>query len=180
MTSTTRSLPDNITIPNFKSYQVRIVRGDAEYSASFAWSRYETKKHALQEAVKWRDMMLAKLPPPENGKGSFRRTAMAGKRTYGRVGITRYIRKDYRRDGDQQYLVFGVNWTDDQARQRIKQFQVGKVGNFTWENELEAALTAEAFRTHWEYAVTMNIPFDPEHYKNWRGAALYPFVPAHN
>jgi len=54
--------------------KVRIVRGEHEYSATFAWSRFDTKELALQAALNWRDLMLARLPAAGNGHGGFRAT----------------------------------------------------------------------------------------------------------
>jgi len=94
-----RPLPDNISIPGYDAYQVRIVRGEHEYSATFACSRLGSKDLALQAAVSWRDMMLAKLPPAGNGHGGFRTSPMPNKRSLGRVGVTRYEKIDRRRQG---------------------------------------------------------------------------------
>lgn len=176
-TRLSRTLPDQITITNYEAYQVRIARDGDEYSASFTWTKYADQKAALQAAVEWRDRLLAILPPAVNGKGSFRRKPMKGKVSWGRVGVTRYIKRDQRRPGRPKYLVFGVNWTDHDGEPRIKQFQAGRVETLTWEEELHAALTAEAFRTHWEFSRSQNVPFDPEPYLEWKETCLYPFEP---
>ncbi|SER40384.1 MULTISPECIES: hypothetical protein [Pseudomonas] len=173
-----RLLPDNITIPGYDAYQVRIMRGDYEYSATFAWSRFVSKEKALRAAVNWRDRMLAKLPNAGNGRGSFRTSPMAHKRSVGRVGITRYLKKDRRRLGCPVYLVYGVNWTDDQGRKRVKQFQVGRMGTFECHQEMHASLTAEAFRTEWEFCRSTGQVFEPDPYQCWKEVELYPFLPA--
>lgn len=173
-----RDLPSNITIPSFDAYQVRIVRDGHEYSATFAWSRYGSKDQALREAVVWRDAMLARLPPAATSLGSFRRTAQKNKRSYGRVGITRYIGVDRRKVGSPGYLRFAVNWVDGTGKPMVTSFQVGKVGSFTWEVELHGACTAEAFRTQWEYCQAMGHSFDPSRYEGWKTNNYYPFDPS--
>lgn len=172
-----RLLPDNITIPGYDAYQVRIVRVDHEYSATFAWSRYVSQKLALQAAVNWRDLMLAHLPNAANGRGGFRTSPMSHKRSFGRVGITRYPKVDRRRLGCPVYLVYGVNWTDIDGSKRVKQFQVGRIGTFEWQQELHASLTAEAFRTEWEFCRSTGQIFEPDKYTGWTQVELYPFLP---
>lgn len=171
-----RDLPANITKNNFGAFQVRISRDCREYTASFSPSRYDSPEAALIAAVKWRDKMLARLQPPANGRGGFRLAPMAHKRSHGRVGITRYIKRDHRRVGTPEYLVYGVNWTDDEGNPRVKQFQVGRIGCMDWKDELHAAMTAEAFRTEWEFCRQYNLPFDSERYRSW-DQPLYPFDP---
>lgn len=172
-----RNLPSNITIPSYDAYQVRIVRDGHEYSATFAWSRYGSQDQALSEAVAWREAMLAKLPPAAISLGSFRHTPQKNKRSYNRVGISRYIGVDRRKLGAPGYLRFAVNWVDGTGKPRVTSFQVGKVGSFTWEDELHAACTAEAFRTHWEYCQAMKLFFDPSRYEGWKSNQKYPFNP---
>ncbi|WGK63452.1 hypothetical protein QAO71_16915 (plasmid) [Halopseudomonas sp. SMJS2] len=172
-----RLLPDNITIPSYDAYQVRIVRGDHEYSATFAWSRFDSNEQALHAAVNWRDQILAQLPDPGNGRGGFRTSPMAHKRSFGRVGITRYLKKDRRRSGSPVYLVYGINWTDSDGSARVKQFQVGRIGTFEWHQELHASLTAEAFRTEWEFCRSTGQVFEPDRYHGWTEVELYPFLP---
>lgn len=175
--SVSRVLPDNITVPSHEAYQVRIVREGHEYSATFAWSRFETREDALQAAVNWRDKILKQLPEPANGRGGFRTSPMPNKRSFGRVGITRYLKIDRRRAGCPKYLVYGVNWTDRDGRARVRQFQVGRVGTFEWDQELHASLTAEAFRTEWEFCRSTGQVFEPDRYAGWAETELYPFLP---
>lgn len=172
-----RDLPAQITIPNWDGYQVRIVRDGHEFSASFSWAQYAGKELALQEAVRWRDNMLASLPPPGNAKGGFRCKPLSHKKSWGRVGITRYTSADARKPGRPVYLRFGVNWIDDSEKRRTKSFQVGRVGEIDWVTELHAANTAEAFRTHWEFCRLNGFPFDETFYDGWRDARRYPFSP---
>lgn len=172
-----RDLPSNITIPAFDAYQVRIVRDGREYSATFAWSRYGSTEEALSEAVAWRDALLAKLPSAATTLGSYRSTPQKNKRSYNRVGVSRYIGVDRRKTGAPGYLRFAVNWVDETGQSRVSSFQVGKVGAFTWEDELHAACTAEAFRTQWEFSSATGQAFDPSSYRGWRKKQCYPFHP---
>lgn len=174
------NLPANITLPYPSAYQVRIVRDGKEISAVFSIdaAASDGRERALAAAVEWRDAMLAQLPPPENGRGSYRTIPMPHKRTFGRVGVTRYVGVDRRRVGSPRYVRYGVNWTDAQGVARIKQFQAGRVDEQNWELELRAAMSAEAFREHWEHCKASGKPFDPEPYRAWRTEQLYPFDPA--
>jgi len=172
-----RQLPDNIIKLGYEAYQVRIVRGDREYSATFAWSRFGSEALALQAAVNWRDTLLGQLPKAGNGRGGFRAAPMLHKRSLGRVGITRYAKIDRRRPGCPVYLVYGVNWTDSEGRGHVKQFQAGRIGTFEWRQELHTSLTAEAFRTEWEFCKSTGLVFEPERYTVWMENELYPFMP---
>ncbi|MCS7526914.1 hypothetical protein N0609_11430 [Pseudomonas aeruginosa] len=172
-----RDLPANITIPAFDAYQVRIVRDGHEYSATFAWSRYESKECALSAAIAWRDDLLAKLPPAATTLGSYRSKPQKNKRSYNRVGISRYIGVDRRKLGAPGYLRFAVNWVDGTGQSKVTSFQVGKVGAFSWEDELHAACTAEAFRTQWEFSRATGQSFDHTNYEGWRHKQCYPFNP---
>lgn len=170
-----RALPEHVTIPNWDAYQVRIVRDGHELSASFGWNLYGGKRSALRETVRWRDRMLAVLPPAGNAKGGFRRAPLANKRTWERVGVTRYVSADRRRPGQLVYLRFGVNWIDANGKRRTKSFQVGRVEDRTDAEELHAANTAEAFRAEWEFCQLSGHDFDERKYRNWRETRLYPF-----
>ena len=172
-----RDLPDNITAPYAKFLQVRIVRAGHEFSSTFPFRNYSSPEEASADAEAWRDDLLSKLPPPENGRGSFRRRPMKGKKSFNRVGITRYVKYDNRRAGRPGYLVFGVNYTDSNDVSRIRQFQVGRVEEVNWEKELHASKTAEGFRMHWEYCKEAGLDFDPDAYKGWAEKCFYPFTP---
>ncbi len=169
-----RSLPRHITIPNWAAYQVRIVRDGREYSASFPWSRYADQSAALDAAVSWRDAMLVRLGPPRDGTG-LRKSPLAHKTSYGRVGITRYLRTDSRKASRPQYLTFGVNYTDRRGSRRTKSFQVGNVEIVGGKEERHAARTAEAFRAEYEWSRRCGRVFRPERYARWREEVLYPF-----
>lgn len=171
----TRKLPDQITIPNWNAYQVRIVRNGHEYSASFSWSHYGGTRKALSAAVKWRDSMMIGLPPAGNATGGFRQSPLSHKSTWGRVGVTCYTHVDKRKAGHPEYLRFGVNWTDATGKRRTKSFQAGPLETLTPADKLHAANTANAFRTEWEHCQSTGTLFDPARYADWRQQRLYPF-----
>lgn len=173
---TDRALPAHITIPNWSAYQVRIVRDGQEYSASFGWNEAGPQK-ALSEAVAWRDKMLESLPDAGNEEGQFRSMPLRHKFSWSRVGVTRYVSKDYRKPGHPEYLRFGVNWTDSEGRRRITSFQVGRLGVVSEADERHAANTAEAFRAEWEFCTKNGFPFEAFIYKKWKDEILYPFSP---
>jgi len=176
MTRAHRSiLPKHVTIPNWDAYQVRIVRGGREYSASFAWSK-QGERPALAEAVKWRDAKLAELAA-EKAKRAFLKPPVTkrnkSKQSWDRVGITRSYRKIER----WQYLRFSVGWTDRFGKHHLKTFSVGNVKTITPEDERHAAETAEAFRAEWEFCRAVGRVFDPLRYHDWKTRRLYPFQP---
>ena len=78
--------------------------------------------------------------------------------------------------GQPRYLTFGVNWVDCDGRRRTKSFQVGKVEDISWVDEVHAANTAEAFRLDYEFCLKHNQPFDPSKYEAWKRRNTYPFV----
>jgi len=131
----------------------------------------------LSAAIAWRDDLLAKLPSAATTLGSYRSKPQKNKRSYNRVGISRYIGVDRRKLGAPGYLRFAVNWVDGTGQSKVTSFQVGKVGAFSWEDELHAACTAEAFRTQWEFSRATGHAFDPANYEGWRHKQCYPFNP---
>ncbi len=171
-----RALPAHITQPNFNGYQVRIVRSAYEHSRTFSWTTYGGETKALAAAVAWRDNLLKQLPPAENDKGAFRRSPLRHKTSWGRVGITRYLRIDRRKMGQPRYLTFGVNWVDHDGLRKTKSFQVGKIEDISWQDEVHAANTAEAFRMEFEFCCESHKTFNPEKYDGWRNRKTYPFV----
>ena len=167
-----RSLPPNITLLNGNTYQVRILRGSQEFSASFS----AREPDALSKAISWRDAKLALLPPASNSFGSYKSTPLKNKTSWYRVGISRYWSPSSR-DSGALYLRFGVNWMDSEGVKRVKSFQVGRQGTISAEQERHAALTAEAFRDEWEHAQCHGLAFDSAKYRDWRTTTLYPFSP---
>lgn len=170
-----RALPAHITIPNWDAYQVRIVRDGVEHSKSFSLNAYSSNSLALDAAVAWRDAKLADLPAAQNEKGKTRRQPLPHKRSWNRVGITRYFRGDLRKQGNPKYLTFGVNWVGSDGKKRTKSFQVGRLGEFTWQDEVRAANTAEAFRSEFEYCQAIGLSFDFKRYAKWKTEMCYPF-----
>lgn len=171
-----RGLPKHITIPNFNGYQVRIVRDGTEHSKSFPWSTHG-KAAALEAAVAWRDTVIAKLPDPGNAKGGFRTKPLSHKSSWGRVGVVRTVSPDRRRDCNVHYVRYSVSWVDATGKARAKTFQVGRARDVTRAEEVHASLTAEAFRSEWEFCQRTGERFDPSVYDSWRKDRLYPFDP---
>ncbi len=86
------------------------------------------------------------------------------------------MRSDNRRAGKPKYLCYGVNFVDSDKRPSVKTFQVGRADAVTWQQELHASLTAEAFRSEWEWCVDNGVQFDPAKYADWTTCDRYPFV----
>jgi len=171
-----RRLPENITETNFNAFQVRIVRDGQLYSASFPWCTVG-KPAALSAAVKWRDMTLAMLPHPGNGKGTIKPTIMKNKKTREPLGVSRYVLTDRRSKPPRKYLRFAVSYQGHDGRCCIKAFQAGALQKLTQEDVFHAAQTAYACREEWEYCYLRGQPFDPEKYNVWKETQLYPFSP---
>lgn len=172
-----RDLPSHITETNCQAYQVRIVRDGHEYSSSFSFARTQDREAALAEAVAWRDDMLRRLPPSSSSRGSYRKEPLPHKKTVMRAGVTRYVTSDSRRVGNPLYLRYAVSYVDETRRPRVKSFQVGRLADVTWQDELHASKTAIACREHWEFCVDHGLKFEPDLYEGWQKRKLYPFDP---
>lgn len=171
-----RGLPDNITIP-CNGYQVRVVRDGFEHSKYFPWSA-GGKALALLDAVAWRDRLLRTLPAPGNAKGGFRSKPLSHKTSWDRVGVVRTVGCDRRRSLTVQYVRFSVSWVDTVGKARVKTFQAGRADSITRADEVHTSLTAEAFRSEWEFCQSTGERFEPWRYDSWRKDRLYPFDPA--
>ena len=167
-----RNLPKHITIPNSNSYQVRITKNSIEYSLSFSWTEYESKKKALSAAVMWRDMKLKELGR-SLVRNDLRTRVLSNKKTKLPVGITRYYRTDKRRQNRPQYMVFGVNYIKSDGHNTSKSFQVGNIENITKAQIKHAELTATAFRKEYENCFKNNKIFNTDKYLNWPEIILY-------
>lgn len=172
-----RGLPKHITIPNFDGYQVRVVRDGVEHSKSFPWSA-GGKAMALLDAVAWRDRLLSTLPEAGNAKGGYRSKPLSHKTSWDRVGVVRTVGCDRRRSLTVQYVRFSVSWVDATGRARVKTFQAGRADSITQADEVHTSLTAEAFRSEWEFCQRNGERFEPWRYDSWRKDRLYPFDPA--
>ena len=166
----------NITTTNSSAYQVRITRNKVEYSLSFSWARLGKRK-AFSEALRWRDKMLAKLPPSARAKGMYRTVPASNKKTKEPVGVTRYINNDLRSSALRKYLRYSVLWHDERGAVRNKSFQAGNVELLTPAEIRHAAQTAKAFRKNWEWCHSRGLRFDPSVYDGWKDKRLYPFRP---
>lgn len=172
-----RGLPKHITIPNFNGYQVRVVRDGVEHSKSFPWSA-GGKAMALLDAVAWRDSLLRTLPPPGNAKGGYRSKPLSHKTSWDRVGVVRTVGCDRRRSLTVQYVRYSVSWVDKTGKARVKTFQAGRADSITRADEVHTSLTAEAFRSEWEFCQRTGERFEPWRYDSWRKDRLYPFAQA--
>ena len=173
-----RGLPENLTETNFDAIQVRIVRDGKEFSKSFSFAKSKDKKKAISDATLWRDSIKNILPPPRRSEGGYLKRPQSNKKSVNRSGITRYITKDKRKIGNPSYLVYGVNYTDSVGKPKIKSFQVGKLDSFNHGDEIHAAMTAEAFRSEWEWCKDHKLEFDDQKYNGWKKDTKYPFTPA--
>ncbi|AXK38524.1 hypothetical protein [Crenobacter cavernae] len=81
------------------------------------------------------------------------------KQSWWRNGVSRHFRVDNRRHGRPLYLVFGVNWTDADGKKRMATFQAARADEVSWEQELHAANTADAFRSEYEWCRRHGLPF---------------------
>lgn len=172
-----RVFPENLTETNYEAIQVRIVRDGTEFSKSFSFSKSKNKSKAISDAVAWRDSIKKILPPAIRSESGYLKRPQSNKRSVNRPGITRYITKDKRRIGNPSYLVYGVNYTDKNGQSKVKSFQVGKLDTFNHSDELHAAMTAEAFRSEWEWCKDHKKEFNDQKYKGWKKDTKYPFTP---
>lgn len=170
-----RPYPGQVTRINCHSFQVRIVRDGVEHSSCFSWTKHGGQGAAMRAAVDWRDSQLKELPAAGNALGSYRVHPLPHKRSGERVGVTRYVRRDRRKQGCPEYLTFGANWVDSMGTHRIKSFQVGRVGGYSGADERHARATANAFRDEYEHCLSAGVRFDPTRYAEWKSRMLYPF-----
>lgn len=129
----------------------------------------------LEAARKRRDELRVKVP--DTLLHRFRSTPMNTKASYGRVGVSRTEKVDNRRPGAPRYVVFAVNWIDDDGTQRVTGFQAGKSATASKAALRRAELTAVAFREAYEYSRIHGWRFQPGYFVNWRSLLCYPFAP---
>lgn len=167
-----RTLPKHITIPNSRSYQVRITKDKIEHSLAFSWIKYGSPKNALAKAIEWRDAKLIELGMTLI-RNDIRTKSLSHKKTKLPVGVTSYNRVDNRNNSNRQYLVFGVNFVKHNGMKTIKSFQVGNIETITKLQIKYAKLTAIAFRNEYEKCFRNNIMFNHEKYKDWPSVVFY-------
>jgi hypothetical protein len=171
-------MPRNICEIAEPAYLVHLMRNHRLYQRKFPFSGGRDKAQALADAQAWLAQLLLTLPPRQTftRKRPYLKACMRHKRTCDRVGIHRAIKHGRHRNADTWYVVFMINWIDDQGRTRNKTFYAGNVDTLTDADERHAYQTALAFREHWEHCQDTHTPFDPTKYKRWHQVTCYPFV----
>lgn len=157
-----------ITEPDPKGFQVRIVRNKKEHSRYFAHNQWGGRAKALNGARSWRDQMLISLGKI-NGNLS-EKTINSRKRTTGIRGVSRSLQYDKRRDF--HYLVYSVHWRK-KGKACTKTFYLGRIGEVDADQELHAFRTAVRFRREYELSQEKNEVIYPERYKLWKTCRLY-------
>lgn len=159
-----------ITEPDNRGFQVRIVRNKKEYSRYFSHKLWGSKRKALNSAISWRDQMLILFR--ENSK--YRQDAVIplNKKSTGVIGVSKSVQFDKRRDV--YYLVYSCHWRKD-GKGHTKTFHVGRVGEASTDEELHAFRTAVLFRKEYEMYKDKGIEelFSPDRYKVWKKERLY-------
>ena len=154
----------NITEPDVRGFQVRVVRDRKEYSRYFSHKSWGNKKKSLQAAISWREQILTVV-------GDKKLTPIGYKST-GIVGVSRTIHYDKR--WGSTALVYSCHWRRNNKAYN-KTFQVGLVDEITADDEFHAFRSAVQFRKEYEFykeAGKENL-FVPEKYKLWRTERLY-------
>lgn len=154
----------NITQPDPKGYQVRIVRRGQETSRYFSHRQWGGQKRALAAANSWRDQVKVAL------KKTMKRPtkALKNNKSTGVQGVCKTHSCD-RRKG-LKYLVYSVGWTDYTGKKRTTAFRVCNVRAYDREMDLLAFASAKQFRKEWEHHAdndTLHL-FEPSQHLNWR------------
>ncbi|MCK5889445.1 MAG: hypothetical protein KAG19_05835 [Methylococcales bacterium] len=154
----------NITEPDVRGFQVRLVRNRKEYSRYFSHKSWGSKNKSLKAAINWRDQMLVII-------GDNKATPI-GQKSTGIVGVSRTIHNDKR--WGSQALVYCCHWRKNDKVYN-KSFQVGLLDKITADDEFHAFRTAVQFRKEYEFykEVGREDGFDPEKYRGWKTEKLY-------
>lgn len=154
----------NITEPDIRGFQVRVVRDRKEYSRYFSHKSWGNRKKSLKAAISWREQMLAAI-------GDKKLTPIGHKST-GIVGVSKTIHYDKR--WGSSALVYSCHWRKNNKAHN-KTFQVGLVDEITADDEFHAFRTAVQFRKEYEFykEVGKEHLFEPEKYKFWRTERMY-------
>lgn len=159
-----------ITEPDHRGFQVRIVRNKKEYSRYFSHKQWGSKGKSLQSAISWRDQMLVLFR--ESSK--FRQETMlpAHKKSTGVLGVSRSVQYDKRRDV--YYLVYSCHWRRN-GKGHTKTFHVGRADDVSPDEEFHAFRTAVLFRKEYEMFKDKGLEerFSPDRYKSWKNKRLY-------
>ena len=155
---------NNITQPDRRGYQVRIVRRNKETSRYFSFKLWGSRRKAFVAANRWRDQMEVAL---KKSTKYFTKATPKNKST-GIVGISRYI--CWHKQKQHHILSYSVCWTDATSKGREKSFQVCYIENYTLAKDLHAFETAIMFRKDWEHHADEDIlhRFNPDAYLNWQ------------
>lgn len=135
---------ENITEPDAKGYQVRVVRLGKEYSRYFSYKKHSGKRKALQAAIEWRDEIRAK----HNKKAQRATRSNTGVR-----GVSRTVKHDSRRDTT--YVSYSAHFKNEDGTPNNKTFYVGNINNINEQDELKAFRAAKRFRKQFEKQVQM-------------------------
>ncbi|MEE9424308.1 MAG: hypothetical protein V3V18_04945 [Methylococcales bacterium] len=159
-----------ITEPDNKGFQVRIVRNKKEYSRYFSHQVWGGKRKSLSSAISWRDQMLIVFR--ERNKYRPDATIPSNKKSTGVTGVIKTVQFDKRRDV--YYLVYSCLWYQNGNR-HTKTFHVGRADKVSPDEELHAFRTAVLFRKEYEMFKDegMEDRFSSDRYKLWKKERLY-------
>ena len=158
-----------ITEPDERGFQVRIVRNKKEYSRYFAHKMWGSKTKSLKGAISWRDQMLVLF---KEDKKYHRTELPANKTSTGVLGVSKSVQFDKR--NNTLYLVYSCHWRKD-GHGHTKTFHVGRADGVSADQELHAFRTAVMFRKEYEMFKDKGVEnkFSPNRYKTWRTERLY-------
>ncbi len=164
------ALHKQITEPDIRGFQVRIVRNKKEYSRYFAHKLWGSKKKSLNAAINWRDQMLVMFK--ESKKHQQATPLPANKKSTGVLGVSKSVQFDKRRGV--HYLVYSCHWRKDGIG-HTKTFHVGRAWEVSTDDELHAFRTAVLFRKEYEIFKDNGAEsnFSPDKYKLWKTERLY-------
>ncbi len=155
----------NITQPDPKGYQVRVVRQNKEYSRYFAFLKLGGEQAALKAANKWREQIKSNFPYNDKKR---KNAASKNNRSTGVLGVCKTISDDKRKC--HKYLVYGVRWQDKHGANHCKTFRACNLKKYSKTMDQKAFAAAITFRQAWEYHCDNNTLglFDPDYFLNWR------------
>ncbi|MCK5830038.1 MAG: hypothetical protein KAH20_07010 [Methylococcales bacterium] len=159
-----------ITEPDERGFQVRIVRNKKEYSRYFAHKMWGSKAKSLKSAISWRDQMLVLFK--ESKKYRQDMELPAHKSSTGVLGVSKSIQFDKRRGV--YYLIYSCHWRRG-GKGHTKTFHVGRADSVSADEEFHAFRTAVTFRKEYEmYKEKERVELFPsEKYKMWKTERLY-------
>ncbi|MCK5888939.1 MAG: hypothetical protein KAG19_03245 [Methylococcales bacterium] len=159
-----------ITEPDHRGFQVRIVRNKKEYSRYFSHKMWGSKIKSLKSAISWRDQMLVLFK--EDKKYQQESPIPPHKKSTGVLGVSKSIQYDKRRGV--HYLVYSCHWRKN-GHGHTKTFHVGRADNVSTDEELHAFRTAVLFRKEYEVFKEKDKVSDflTDKYKDWKKERLY-------